>query len=168
VGRGEKPVSRLEPIESVDAILRRLHTLTRASRVTLRERAADGFFGVTHEVLGRGVASVRDERTVDLRTNRVAQRASSGSQVVQDDCRAVSDDPQLHRMLDAYGGLAAQIVTPVTVGGTVEALISVHDLRAPRRWSNGEIEACRHASYGIAAELERHRMATHDRESDST
>jgi probable F420-dependent oxidoreductase len=139
---------------SLQEILEELHSTTGASRVTLRQRPADGFFGVTHEVLGPGVPSVRDERTVDLRTNAVAQRASSGEQVVQDDCQAVSDDPEFRRMLAAYGDLAAQVVTPVYVGDSVGGLISVHQLETPRRWTAAELAACRAAADRVAAELQ--------------
>jgi len=138
---------------SVQEILEELHSMTHASRVTLRRRHAGGFFGVTHEVLGPAVPSVRDERTVDLRTNAVAQRASGGEQIVQHDCEAVSDDPEFRHMLAAYGGLSAQVVTPVRLGDTVEGLISVHQLRKARRWTPDELAACRDAADRVATEL---------------
>jgi GAF domain-containing protein len=139
---------------TLQALVEQLLEQTGASRVTLRQAAAGGYFGVTHEALAPGAPSVRDERTVDLRTNRVAQQAASGQQVVQHDCRAVDDDPERHRMLDLYGGLAAQIVTPaVEDGGRVVALVSVHQLGEPRRWSDEEIELCRQAAREAASLL---------------
>ena len=42
-------------------------------------------------------------------------------------------------MLEAYGGLAAQIVTPVLREGRLEAILSLHQLGAPRRWTEDEI-----------------------------
>jgi GAF domain-containing protein len=44
-------------------------------------------------------------------------------------------------MLEAYGGLAAQIVTPVMRDARLEAILSLHQLGAPRRWTSEEIEA---------------------------
>ena len=62
-----------------------------------------------------------------------------GRQVVQDDCAAAYDDPAFQRMLDAYGGLAAQIVTPVLRDGELAAIVSLHQLGAPRTWTEDEI-----------------------------
>jgi GAF domain-containing protein len=69
-----------------------------------------------------------------------------GEQVVQDDTRSAFDEPAFHRMLDAYGGLAAQIVTPILVDDHLEAIVSVHALGEPRSWSDEDAEACRLAA----------------------
>ena len=53
-------------------------------------------------------------------------------------------------MREIYGGLAAQIVTPVLVDGRVAGIVSVHELRGPRPWTAAEIEACRAAAARIA------------------
>jgi GAF domain-containing protein len=52
-------------------------------------------------------------------------------------------------MLETYGGLAAQIVTPVFVGGRLAAIVSVHQLGAPRRWSPEDVEAATTAARRI-------------------
>src|SRR5438552_4947541 len=121
---------------------------TGASRVTLRQNLpGDYAFPVTREALAPGVGSLREERTVDLRTQPVAIEVAAGRQVVQDDCAAASDDPAFHRMREVYGGLAAQIVTPVIPEGDgVVGIVSVHELRTPRQWTAAEIEACRTAA----------------------
>jgi GAF domain-containing protein len=72
-----------------------------------------------------------------------------GRQVVQDDCRSAYDDPRFQAMLETYGGLAAQIVTPVVAGGRLAAIVSVHQLGAPRRWSQAEIDAAAAAAARI-------------------
>src|SRR5205807_622634 len=95
-------------------------------------------FPVTHEALAPGVASLRDERTVDLRTQPVVVELRRGRQVVQDDSRSAYDDPDYQRMLETYGGLAAQIVTPVFVEGELRAIVSLHQLGAPRSWTEEE------------------------------
>jgi GAF domain-containing protein len=56
------------------------------------------------------------------------------------------DDPAFHRMREVYGGLAAQIVTPITRGGEVVAIVSLHQLGAPRQWTEAEIATCREAA----------------------
>jgi GAF domain-containing protein len=126
----------------IDAILSDLLAATRASRVTLRQNLPGEYaFPVTHEALGPGVGSLRDERTVDLRTQPVALEVAAGRQVVQDDCATAYDDPAFQRMRETYGGLAAQIVTPVLRGGVI-GIVSVHQLGESRRWNADEIAAC--------------------------
>jgi GAF domain-containing protein len=123
-------------------VLEELLAVTAASRVTLRrDLPGDGTFPVVEEALAPGVGSLRDERTVHLPTQPVVLEVQAGRQVVQDDCAAAYPDDAFQRMLVAYGGLAAQIVTPIEVGDRLEAILSVHDLRAPRRWSPDEVAA---------------------------
>src|SRR5262245_3919905 len=99
-------------VTAIGPILEELLATTGASRVTLRQDVPGGYaFPVTHEALAPGVASLRDERTIDLRTQPVVLELRQGRQVVQDDSRAAFDDPAYQRMLETYGGLGAQIVT---------------------------------------------------------
>ena len=127
----------------IDAILEGLLAQTGASRVTLRQDVPGEYaFPVTHEALAPGAGSLREERTIDLREQPVALEVAAGRQVVQDDCATAHDDPAFHRMREVYGGLAAQIVTPVLVDGRVAGIVSVHQLGSPRTWAAPEIEAC--------------------------
>ena len=134
----------------IDDVLQALLSSTGASRVTLREDVSGDYaFPVTHEALAPGVDSLRGERTVDLRNQPVALEVAAGRQVVQDDCAQAFDDSAFHRMRETYGGLAAQIVTPVLSGGRVAGIVSLHQLGSPRRWTEEEIEACRAAATRI-------------------
>ncbi len=74
---------------------------------------------------------------------------ANGRQVVQHDCRSAYDDARFQAMLETYGGLAAQIVTPVLSGGRLVAIVSVHQLGSPRRWSSDEVEAATDAARRI-------------------
>lgn len=133
------------------SILDELLTATHASRVTLRRDDPGGYaFPVVEESLSPGIGSLREERTVDLRTQPVMRELVQGRQVVQDECRAAFDDPAFHAMLATYGGLAAQIVTPVVVGEKLEAIVSVHHLGTPRAWMEEEIAAARQAASRVA------------------
>jgi GAF domain-containing protein len=141
-------------LTDIDGILGALLRETGASRVTLRQDVpGDYAFPVTHEALGAGAASLKGERTVDLRTQPVVRELRQGHQVVQDDCRAAYDEPAFQAMLTAYGGLAAQIVTPVFVDGGLAAIVSLHQLGAPRAWTQPETAACTAAAAGVAALL---------------
>jgi GAF domain-containing protein len=134
-------------VAEIEDVLQALLSSTSASRVTLREDVpGDYAFPVTHEALAPGVGSLRGERTVDLRNQPVALEVAAGRQVVQDDCAQAFDDPAFHRMRETYGGLAAQIVTPVLSDGRVAGVVSLHQLGSPRRWTEEEIEACRAAA----------------------
>jgi len=131
----------------IDAVLKELLAETGASRVTVRQDVpGDYAFPVTNEALASGAPSLREERTVDLRTQPVVKKLLEGRQVVQDDCRAAFDDPAFQRMLEAYGGLAAQIVTPVLRNGRLAAIVSLHQLGSPRDWGDEEIGACTRAA----------------------
>ncbi len=129
-------------MSTLEDVLRDLLETTGASRVTLR-RAVPGArpFPVVEEVLAPGVGSIRDEPSVHLPTQPVVLEVQRGVQVVQDDSARAYDDPAFLAMLDAYGGLAAQIVTPVMRDGRLEAILSLHQLGEPRAWTEDEIEA---------------------------
>lgn len=137
-------------MDAIEGVLQRLLAETRASRVTLRQDVpGDYAFPVTHEALADGVKSLRDERTVHLPTQPVVLELQQGRQVVQDDCRAAYDDPAFQEMLDAYGGLAAQIVTPIFVDGRLRGVVSLHQLWQCRRWSGDDIAAASSAAEEI-------------------
>lgn len=128
-------------------MLRDLLATTRASRVTLRRDLPGGPpFPVVAEALAPGVGSLRDERSVHLPTQPVVLEVQRGRQVVQHDSAAAYDDPAFRRMLEAYGGLAAQIVTPVLRDGALAAIVSVHQLGTPRRWTDDEVAAATRAA----------------------
>jgi GAF domain-containing protein len=138
-------------LTEVESILQALLAETRASRVTLRRGVSgDYVFPVTDEALAPGVASLKEERTVDLRTQPVVREVQRRGQVVQEDSRAANDEPAFQQMLDTYGGLAAQIVTAVVADDGVAAILSVHQLGSPRRWSKDEADACRLAAARLA------------------
>ena len=131
----------------IRAVLQGLLDETGASRVTLRR--GEGF-PVVEEVLAPGAPAIAGEQTVDMGTQPVALEVAAGRQVVNDDSATAYDDPEYHRMRELYGGLAAQIVTPVFRDGEVVAIVSLHQLEAPRRWTEAEVARCRAAADRIA------------------
>jgi hypothetical protein len=140
---GETVDNHREILTEIDSILGDLLRAAGASRVTLRQDLPGEYaFPVTHEALAPGVASLLHERTVDLRSQPVVRELMRGHQVVQTDCRAAFDEPAFRRMLDTYGGLAAQIVTPIVVGDRLAAIVSLHQLGTPRSWTEAEVAAC--------------------------
>jgi GAF domain-containing protein len=124
----------------------------RASRVTLRQTNVE--LGVTHESLAPGVESLREVRSVDLPRQPVVAEIRQGRQVVQDDTRnTFVDNPEFQEMLEIYGGMGAQIVTPIVVDGAVVGALSLHHLGDARHWSAEEIALCDRAAEQIAEQL---------------
>lgn len=139
---------------AIDGVLHELLAATAASRVTLRRDVGGDYpFPVVAEALAPGVASLREERSVHLPTQPVVLEIARGRQVVQHDSRAAFDDPGYQRMLDVYGGLAAQIVTPISDQGRVVAILSLHQLETPRTWTAAEIALATETAQLIAGLL---------------
>ena len=139
---------------TLDDVLDELRAATGASRVTLRRDVpGDPPFPVVAESLAPGVGSLRRERSVHLPTQPVVLEVQRGRQVVQDDCATASDDPAFQAMLAAFGGLAAQIVTPVLRDGDVAAILSLHQLGTARRWTEDEVAAASRAAERVGALL---------------
>jgi len=136
------PSANEHRVSTLASVVERLLARTNASRVTLRQDLpGDYAFPVTHEALAPGAAPLMEERTVDLRSQPVVAELARGRQVVQDDCAAAYDDATFHRMRQTYGGLAAQIVTPVLRNEQLLAIVSVHQLGEPRAWTREEVAA---------------------------
>ena len=133
-------------LTEIQSILAGLLAETGASRVTLRRDAPGQLFPVTHEVLAPGVSSIRGVETPNMSRQPVVLEVTQGRQVVQEDCVRAFEDPGFQRMLELYGGMRAQIVTPVVEEGKVVAIVSLHQLGTTRVWSEGEIAACREAA----------------------
>lgn len=130
----------------IEPILRELLTAAGASRVTLRQDLPGDVFPVTHEVVAGGAPPIKGVATPDMARQPVVLQVQTGRQVVQDDCLAASAEPHFREMLELYGGLRAQIVTPVVRDGRVDAVLSLHQLGHTRRWSEREIELARDAA----------------------
>lgn len=125
----------------IDAILGELLGATGAGRVTLRQDTPGDVFPVTNEVVADGAQPIKGLATPDMARQPVVLEVQQGRQVVQDDCLAASDEPHFREMLELYGGLRAQIVTPIVRDGRVVAIVSLHQLGRTRRWTADEIAA---------------------------
>jgi GAF domain-containing protein len=130
----------------IDAILQGLLAATGASRVTLRQDVPGDVFPVTHEALADGTRSIKGLATPDMASQPVVLEVQQGRQVVQDDCLTASQAPHFRAMLELYGGLRAQIVTPVVRDGRVAAIVSLHQLGRARGWTEAEIGAAADAA----------------------
>jgi GAF domain-containing protein len=127
----------------IDALLEELLSATGASRVTLRRDVPGDAFPVTNEVLADGAPPIIGVATPDMHRQPVVLEIQQGRQVVQDDCLRASAEQHFREMLELYGDLRAQIVTPVVRGGRVAAIVSLHQLGRTRQWTASEVEAAR-------------------------
>ena len=137
----------------IDAILQELLAATGGSRVTLRQDVPGDVYPVTHEALADRVSPIKGVETPDMGRQPVVLEILQGRQVVQDDCVAASDEPHFREMLELYGGLRAQIVTPVVRGGRVAAIVSLHQLGRTRHWTDDEIAAATRAAEQVGGSL---------------
>ena len=130
----------------IDAILSELLSATGAGRVTLRQDTPGDVFPVTNEVVGDGARPIKGVATPDMARQPVVLQVQQGRQVVQEDCEAASAEPHFRAMLALYGGLRAQIVTPIVRDSRVAAIVSLHQLGRTRRWTEDEIAAASRAA----------------------
>jgi maleate isomerase len=129
---------------TLEAIVERLRQTVGVDRCTLRLDVRGDYFPVVHESRSAGTGTLIGDRTVSLQGQPVVEAILAGAeQVVQPDCPSASDDPAFQAMLVHYGGLGAQIVTPVRDGDALLGIISLHHLGGPREWSAGELAAAR-------------------------
>ena len=140
-----------EAVDELQTVVEELLSATGASRVTLRQDRPGAFFPVVREALADGVESIRDVEAPNMPQQPVVREIVQGRQVVQDDCLSAFDDPDFHEMLELYGGMRAQIVTPVMVDGVLTGIISVHQLGSAREWEARDIQACSDAATKVAS-----------------
>jgi GAF domain-containing protein len=129
---------------ALEAIVGALRETVDVHRCTLRLDVAGEYFPVVLESRTPGTGALIGDRSVSLPGQPVVTAILAGAeQVVQPDCAVASEDPAFLAMLGHYGGLGAQIVTPVRDGGVLLGIISLHHLGGPREWSAPELAVAR-------------------------
>jgi GAF domain-containing protein len=137
---------------ALDAIVASLRETVSVDRCTLRLEMADDFYPVVHEARRPSARTLIGDRSVPLQGQPVVDAILAGAeQVVQPDTRTASDDPAFQEMLVRYGGLGAQIVTPVRDGGRLLGIVSLHHLGGPREWTERELALARAAARLVAS-----------------
>ncbi len=128
--------------EALEAIVGELRASVGVNRCTLRLEVPGEYFPVVHESRTTGTGTLIGDRGVSLQGQPVVEAILGGAtQVVQPDTATASEDPAFQAMLAHYGGLGAQIVTPVRERGNILGIISLHHLGGAREWSAREKEA---------------------------
>ena len=140
---------------AIEQLIEELRDELGAQRATVRVDVPGAVFPVRYEVLAPGAGSIRDDPTDMTRQPVPRVLAESGGQVVQEDAAAAfPGDTEFHAMRERFGGMRAQIVTGCYRDDALVALLSIHDLQAPRAFSAAERERCRAAAAAIAGMLD--------------
>jgi GAF domain-containing protein len=125
---------------AAQAMLEHLRVALDVQRCTYRQPVQPAYaFPVTYEARADGIRSLLGDFTI-VQTGQpvIVTLLAERTQVVQEDCRVASTDPVFHQLLAHYGGLRAQMVTPVMVGDQLKGVLSVHELREARQWRLAE------------------------------
>jgi GAF domain len=140
---------------AIEQLIEELRSELGVQRATVRVDVREAVFPIAYEVLAPGAGSIRDDPTDMTRQPVPRVLAAHDGQVVQEDAAAAfPDDPEFHAMRTRFGGMRAQIVTGCYRGDRLLALLSIHDLRAPRSFSPAERQRCRDAAAEIAGMLD--------------
>jgi GAF domain-containing protein len=132
---------------AIQAVLHSLREALSVHRCTLRQDVLKAYaFPVTHESRSQGVNPLLGDFTIVQTGQPVVDKLLTGrSQIVQDDTRNFSADPLFQTMLEHYGDMRSQIVTPLFSNSSLLAILSVHQLHTERTWSDEETELARSA-----------------------
>ena len=136
---------------ALQAIVSALRESVGVDRCTLRLEVEGEYFPVVYEARTPNAATLIGDREISLQGQPVVEAILSGAeQVVQPDTAAASNDPAFQRMLRHYGGLGAQIVTPVREGERLLGIISLHHLGGTREWDERELSLAREGTRLVA------------------
>lgn len=141
---------------AIEGVLDVLRGRMKAQRCTLRQDVLDGYaFPVTHESCARDIRHLYGDFTIIQSGSPVIEiLLSERRQVVQCDTHAASSDPGFKVMLEHYGGMRAQIVTPLLRGSCLIGVLSVHYLDGTRDWTSGETALASEAAHVLESLLE--------------
>ncbi|QEC48430.1 GAF domain-containing protein [Baekduia soli] len=137
---------------TLDRIIERLLAETGAGRTTLRvEDPADGGFPIVAEAAAEGVRTLRGGSVGDLRAAATFQALERDRRpLVQDDL--TDADPAPPPDLVALYGARAQMLAPLSApDGHLVGIVSVHEVRGPRPWSESDVAALQRAADELAA-----------------
>jgi GAF domain-containing protein len=139
-------------LERSSAAMAELLGVTRASRTTVRMRASGGDFPVIAEACGPGVRSLIGETGIDIRaapTFIALER--DGEMLIQGDLLAADPAPPA-ALIERYGA-RAQMLAPIRDDSGLVVIVSVHESRGPRAWSDADAAALSRAATEIADAL---------------
>ena len=127
---------------------------TGASRTTLRLESEDGGFPVVAEAVAHGVDQYRWSPAItDLRAAPTVRYLAERKTVLIQEDLAAADPPVPEVLLSLYKA-KAQMLAPVIHDQQLIGIISVHDVRGPRKWSDADADHLHDAQQQISAGID--------------
>jgi GAF domain-containing protein len=142
--------------KTFDTLLAELLRETGASRSTLRlDDAAYGFHSddVVAEALAPGEESMRGAGGINHRAAETAQWLETHRTLLVQD--HFDSGPAAPEKLRQYYRVKAQMLAPVIREGRLDGWVSIHEAKAPRKWSEADKAAIRAAAQAVVDELGR-------------
>jgi maleate isomerase len=127
--------------------LERLLAVTGASRTTLRMQAQDGLYPVVGEARDEGVGS-----PIDIRSAATFHALDRDRELLVQDDLSRADPPPPAELIEVYGA-RAQMLAPLERDGDLVGVISVHEAKGPRPWTDADRAALIAAADAIAGQL---------------
>jgi len=137
--------------DSCQAQLERLLAVTRASRTTLRVQADDGMYPVVGEARGEGINTLVGSE-IDIRSAATFHALDRDRELLVQDDLSRADPPPPAELIELYGA-RAQMLAPLERDGRLVGVISVHESKGPRAWTDDDRSELLAAAEAIAAEL---------------
>ncbi len=131
--------------------LERLLAATGASRTTLRMQARDGPYPVVGEARDEGVGTLVGS-PIDIRSAATFHALDRDRELLVQDDLSRADPPPPAELIEVYGA-RAQMLAPLERDGDLVGVISVHEAKGPRPWTEADRAALIVAADAIAAQL---------------
>ena len=127
---------------------------TDAGRTTLRvEEAPGGGFPIVAEAVADGVRRLRGGSVGDLRAAATFQALDRDRRPLVQEDLAHADPAPPPALIEQYGA-RAQMLAPLSApDGRLVGIVSVHEVRGPRPWSEADVTALQRAADELAALL---------------
>lgn len=138
--------------------LERLLVATGASRTTLRLEAGDGLYPVVGEALEEGINTLVGSE-IDIRSAATFHALDRDRELLVQDDLACADPPPPAELIELYGA-RAQMLAPLERDGRLVGVISVHESKGPRAWTEGDRAELIATAQAIAAALGVHSGAS--------
>lgn len=143
------PISGASNAGDFEALARDLREEIGVCRVTIRERGS-GAFGLVAEARDGDVGTLAGTEVSPDHADVLAALAE-GRVLVQPD--VAEAEVKVAAELGERYAVIAQIVAPVLVNNELLGIVSVHDTRGPRDWSESEVQAVVRVAVAVASVL---------------
>jgi maleate isomerase len=122
--------------DSCQIELERLLAATGCSRTTLRMLGDDGLYPVVGEARAEGIRTLVGS-PIDIRSAATFRALDRGRELLVQDDLSRADPPPPAQLIEVYG-VRAQMLAPLERDGELVGVISVHETKGPRAWTDAD------------------------------